>query len=243
MPAISSISPVSGAPGTVIALVGSGFSAASQVGCPSLVPTTYVVATDLQATIPAMEGPAGSSITIGIFVIDSGNISNVVTFAVTFPVSVAQAWTTIDQVCGEVPSFLRGNAITDDSINRWIQSISQSVTAMLLRRGLPLDPTQWAQPSANTAAPTAAATLELVTRYGAAARLAGAIASQFGSGTSGIQVALQKSYDTEFKLLESGAYDKLFMPAASTEITQVSIATQQQLGEPTWPAFRKGKVF
>lgn len=243
-PVISSISPVAGAPATAITITGTGFTAGAQCGCPALVNTVFVSSTQLTAVIPQLEGPAGGSMLISVFVINGDQtVSNVVTFTVEFPRLAAQGWTTIDQVVGEVPGFIRGGTIPDKTITGWIQSISQSVTSALLRRGLPLDPTLWQQAAAGSADPSAAATLELITRYGAAARLAGAIAAQFSGGTSALQQSLQGDYKREFQSLSDGGYDKLFQPAAATEISGQLLASNLQGGEQGHPVFRRDKVF
>ncbi len=243
-PVLNSISPTLGAPGVAITVTGSGFTAASRVGCPSLVPTTYIDANTLTAEIPAMEGPAGASIRVQVYVLNAdGAVSNTLDLSIDFPIASAQGWTTVDNVAGEIPNFQRAAAIPDSTIVSWIQSISQSVTAVLLRRALPLDPSQWAQPDAASAAPTAAAVLELITRYGAAARLAAAVAGQFTSGVNALQADLSAAYKREYQLLDSGGYDKLFFPAAATEITGRQFASNLDSGCPAYPFFRKEKVF
>ena len=243
-PVISSVSPVAGAPATAITVSGTGFTAGAQIGCPSLVNTVFVSSTQLTAVIPQMEGPAGGSMLISVFVVNGDQtLSNVVTFTVQFPRLAAQGWTTIDLVCGEVPGFTRGGNIPDKTITGWIQSISQSVTSCLLRRGLPLDPTLWQQADPLSADPSAAATLELITRYGAASRLVAAISSQFSGGSNALQTNLQSSYNREFQLLASGAYDKLFLPTAATEISGPSLASNLQSGQQGHSMFRKDKVF
>lgn len=244
-PVISSISPASGAPGAAITVSGSGFIAAAQIGCPSFVPTTFVSAGSLTAVIPAMEGTPGGSQLVAVFVLNpDGSVSNAVNFSVQFPRSAAQSWTDIDRVCGEVPAFTRGvGNITDATIIGWIQSISQSVTSVLLKRGLPLDPSQWQQADTQSASPSAAATLELITRYGAAARLVAAIASQFSGGTNALATNLERSYNREFQALVNGDYDKLFQPSAATEITGQSVGTSVSGGDSTCPVFRMDQRF
>jgi IPT/TIG domain len=227
---ITSISPVSGPPGTVITVTGSGFDTTAKVGCPVLVETTDTSSVSLQATIPPdLNGPAGAQMLIGVFVQNAdGSISNMVQFTVLFPAVNLQAWTSIDQVCGEIPNFIRGGSIPDSTITTWIQSISQSVSSCLLRRGLPMDPTLWWQPTPSDASPTPAAVLEQITRYGAAARLAAAISGQFaGGGEWGLQKNLDAAFAAEMKLLSQGSYDKLFQPAAATEETGQLVDTGQ----------------
>lgn len=239
---ISSISPTSGAPGTVIAVTGSGFDPTAQVGCPALVDTVNTSSASLQAAIPAdMAGPEGGSITVVIYVRNAdGGISNMIPFTVLFPAADLQAWTSIDKVCAEIPNFIRGGNIPDSTINTWIKSVSQSVSSCLLRRGLPLDPTQWWQPAPSDASPTPAAVLEQIARYGAAARLAAAISGQFaGGGEWGLQRNLDASYTAEMKLLSSGSYDKLFNPTAATEDVGQLVATS----DAEHRAFRKDQRF
>lgn len=239
---------MSGAPGTAITITGTGFTAGAQCGCPGLVNTVFVSSTQLTAVIPQMEGPAGASaegsIVVAVYVINGDqSVSNSLTFTVLFPRQVAQGWTTIAQVCGEVPSFIRGGNIPDKTITGWIQSVSQSVTSCLLRRGLPTDPTLWQQADPLSADPSAAATLELITRYGAAARLVAAISSQMSGGVNALQANLQSAYNREFQLLASGAYDKLFLPTAATEISGQSLASNLQSGQQGHTVFRMDKVF
>lgn len=243
---ITSIAPVSGLPGTVITVAGTGFDPTAQVGCPSLVETANTSSTQLQAAIPAdLAGPAGGSMIVVVFVQNAdGSLSNIVQFTVQFPAVALQAWTTIGAVCGEVPNFQRGGNITDEAINTWIRSISQTVSSCLLRRGLPLDPTLWWQPAPSDASPTPAAVLEQITRFGAAAKLAAAISGQFsGGGEWGLQKNLQASFVAEIKLLSDGSYDKLFSPSAATEETGQQVATGPTPGGWSQQAFRKDQIF
>ncbi len=245
---ISSISPVSGAPGTIITVTGSGFDAVAQVGCPALVDTTFVNSTTLKATVPAeLVGPEGGQMAIVVFVQSAdASLSNVMQFTVLFPSAALQSWTTIDRVCAEIPGFNRGGSnIPDTTIDGWMISIAQSVSGCLLRRGLPLDPTQW--PQAVSGSPAPQAVLEQVTRYGAAARLAAAVSAQFsGGGEWGLAKDLAASFKTEFNLLSNGAYDKLFSPTAATvDSGQQVDAGGIGLTSGGWSgqAFRKDQVF
>jgi hypothetical protein len=247
---IASISPVSGAPGTVITVSGSGFDAAARVGCPELVDTTFTNSGSLQATVPvSLDGPGGGSMIIVVYVQNSdGSVSNMVQFTVQFPSLILQSWTSIDKVIGEVPSFTRGvGAISDDNIRTWIKSIAQTVSACLLRRGLPMDPTQWQQPSAQNAYQSPVDVLEMITRYGAAARLAAAVQGQFGAGSGewSLSKNLDAAYTRELKLLSGGDYDKLFLPAAATvESGQlVSVGDVFRANGESEQAFRKDQVF
>jgi hypothetical protein len=251
MPAavLSSISPVSGAPGTVITLTGSGFDTTAQVGCPVLVATTNTSSTSISAAIPPdMEGPEGGSVLIAIYVVNAdGSVSNQLTFTVQFPAVDLQTYTSIDLVCGEVPGFQRGFAITDANILAWMKSIAQTTAGVLLRRGLPLDPSQWQQATATTAFPTAAGVLEQIVRLGAAARLAAAVAAQsMGGGADwGFSKNLSSAYQTEMKLLTEGEYDKLFLPSASTVEAGQLVAPGELATNRGWDGqiFRKEKVF
>ncbi|HEX4311890.1 MAG TPA: IPT/TIG domain-containing protein [Acidobacteriaceae bacterium] len=245
---ITSISPVSGPPGTLVTVAGSGFDSTARVGCPTLVDTVNTSSASLQATIPAdLAGPEGGSMIVVVFVQNAdGSLSNMAQFTVLFPAAELQAWTSIDQVCGEIPNFNRGGNIPDSTILTWVKSISQSVSSVLLRRGLPLDPTQWQQPSPSSASPSPAAVLEQVTRYGAAARLAAAISGGFGAGGEwGLTKNLQAAFDTEMKSLESGGYDKLFQPAAATVETGQLVSTGNAVtfNGSAGQAFRKDQVF
>lgn len=216
-PSLTTVSPLFGPPGAAITLTGSGFTAASQVGCPALQPTTYVSGVQLAAAIPAgIDGPSGGSTAIAVFVMNAdGSTSSVVMFTVQFPAAQLQAWTTADQVCGEVPGFARGGAITDDQIQNWIASVRQSISGAMLARGLSLNPAVWQQPD-DTANPDPADVLEMINRYGAAARLSSAVSSLFSQGTSDLTSQLNKAYANEMARMEKGGYDKLFLPSAGT---------------------------
>jgi hypothetical protein len=216
-PVLTTVSPLFGPPGAAITLTGSGFTAASQVGCPTLQPTTYISATELTAAIPAnIDGPAGGSTMIGVFVANSdGTTSGVVMFAVQFPAAQLQAWTTVDAVAAEVPGFARGGQISDDQIQNWISSVRQSITGAMLGRGLSMNPATWQQPD-DTANPDPADVLEMINRYGAAARLSAAVSSLFSQGTSDLTSQLNRAYAAEMARLEKGGYDKLFLPSAGT---------------------------
>jgi hypothetical protein len=227
-----------------ITVSGSGFTAASRVGCPSLVPTTFVDANTLTAVIPDLGGPQGGSTTVAVFVFnDDGSLSNSQLITIEFPRTQAQAWTTIARVIGEVPGFIRGGNIADSTITGWIESCSQEVTGCLLKRGLPLDPSQWQQPDGLTASPDASAVLEMVSRMGAAARLAAAIYSQSGAGVSALATDCQKSYQRGLQALRDGDYDKLFQPSSVTDITGPSFGSNLSTCGESRPAFRKDKVF
>src|SRR5580700_8307783 len=177
-PVLTTVWPLFGPPGAAIALTGSGFTAGSQVGCPALVATTFVSATQLTAVIPPnIGGPAGGSTAVGVFVMNAdGSTSGVVMFQVQFPPSQLQSWTTVDAVCGEVPGFARGGQISDTQIANWIASVRQSITGAMLGRGLSLDPALWQQPD-DSANPDPGDVLEMINRYGAAARLSAAVGS------------------------------------------------------------------
>jgi hypothetical protein len=219
-PTLTSVSPALGPPGTAITCLGAGFNAGAQVGCPALAATTFVSAGELTAAIPAeLVGPAGGSIIVSVFVQnEDGSRSAIVPFTVNFPYpsSTLQSWTNVEAVCGEVPGFRRGGRIQDATIEGWMRSYAQTIAGAMLRRGLSLDSTQWQQPDAATAMPTAAGVLELVNRLGAAARLAGAIASDFTQGEWALAKTLRSDFERELKTLGDGGYDKLFRPAAAT---------------------------
>jgi hypothetical protein len=246
---LTSVSPLSGPPGTVITLTGTGIIAGAQVACPILVQTTAPSGSTLQGAIPSnLSGPSGGTMLVSVFIQNpDGSLSNMLPFTVEFPATALQAWTTIDQVCAEVPGFSRGGQISDDTITRWMVSISQSITGVLLQRGLPLNPTLWQQPDPNSITPSPAAVLEQIARFGAAARLASAISSQFASGPGGWSYAtnLQTAFASEFRALQSGVYDKTFFPAAATVDANPTLAGGEVFTHSgnAEQAFRKGKVF
>lgn len=218
-PILTSISPSSGPPGTAITLSGSNFDVTAQVGCPAIVATIWVSATELQATIPAtLSGPPAGALAANVYVVNSdGSLSAILPFTVQFPWPVAdpQCWTTLAAVAAEVPGFKRGGNIQDSTIEQWMRSVAQSINGALIRRGLSLNPADW-QPAGTTGNPAAAGWLEQVNRLGAAARLAGAVGGQFTAGKYGLAVTLNADYMREFELLEAGEYDKLFNPLAAT---------------------------
>jgi hypothetical protein len=246
MSTLSSISPLSGPPGTVVTLTGAGFQAGSLAACPALAPTVYVSANQLTVQLPVdLAGPAGGSMPIGIFVVDpNGTTSAVQMFTVEFPVDRLQAWTTIDAVCGEVPGFQRGGQIDDGQIQRWIGSTAQEIAGLMLRRGLPLDPSKWQQPTA-AAWPTPSGLLEMMNRMGAAAELAAGVASLFSQTDWPIRKTLQGRYDDAKKALLSGDYDKLFLPGAATLDPGPQFGGGDTTNERGWPeqAFRKEQRF
>jgi len=248
-PTLFSVSPSLGPPGTTITCLGFGFDAGAQVGCPALAETTFVSAGELEAAIPAdLVGPAGGSAIVSVFVQnEDGSRSAIVSFTVAFPYpsSSLQSWTNIEAVCGEVPGFRRGGRIQDATIEGWMRSIAQTIAGAMVRRGLSLDSTAWQQPDAATAMPTAAGVLELINRYGAAARLAGAMASDFTAGEWGLAKSLQRDFERELKALGDGGYDKLFRPAAATVETGTQFAggdIETDDGEAE-QAFSKNQVF
>jgi len=216
-PTLASITPTSGPPGTQITASGTGFEPGSQIGCPALAPTTYVSSTQLSAAVPVdLLGPAGGGVPVGVFVMNpDGSGSAALLFTVEFPAATLQSWTTIDAVCGMVPGFARGGAISDESITEWIEGTAQAIAAIMLKRNLPTDPTQWTQPGAS-GMPSAAGLLEMLNRLGAAADLASAVASLWGQCEWGTATTLRSKYDDEMLTLREGEYDKLFLPAAAT---------------------------
>jgi hypothetical protein len=238
-PTLISISPLAGPPGTVVTCVGTGFAPGSQVGCPTLVPTTYVDAQTVTAAIPEVAGPAGGSMMVGVFVVNGdGTSTGVLAFTVQFPATALQTWTSIEAVCGEVNGFARGGKIGDAQIQRWIESIAQSIAGAMLRRGLSLDPADWQQPSL-AASPSPAGCLEMINRLGAAERLAASIAAQFGGSDWAVRRNLAAAYGDEMKSLTAGGYDKLFKPTAAT----VESGPLLSAGDVGCPSFTKEKVF
>ena len=120
-------------------LTGTGFTAGSQAACPAIADTTFVSPTQLTVQIPSdLDGPDGGTTPIGVFVMNAdGATSGVQLFTVNFPASMLQSWTSIANVCGELPGFQRGGQISDDQIQNWIISIAQMIASAMLRRGLP----------------------------------------------------------------------------------------------------------
>jgi hypothetical protein len=236
-PALNSISPIAGPPGAAITLTGRGFDTSSQAACPVLVATVYVTPTTLTATIPEdLGGADGTSLAIGVYVRNGdGSASAALPFTVQFPTTRLQAYTTVDAVAGEVPGFLRGGKITDAQIGNWIRTTAQEINGAMLRRGLPLDPTQW-QPAGNAASPDPADVLEMLNRVGAAAALAAAIGSQFGAGEYAIAKTLAGIYARMLASLKAGDYDKLFRPSAATVESEPLLAagdTSREDGKPS----------
>jgi hypothetical protein len=247
MSTLTSISPLSGPPGTTVTLTGAGFTAGSRAACPALAPTTYLSAVSMTVQVPVdLAGPAGGTIPVGIFVVDpDGTISAVQIFTVQFPDSKLQSWTSIGSVCGEVPGFQRGGQIDDRQIQVWIESIAQEIAGLMLRRGLPLDSTQWQQPTAD-AWPTPAGLLEMINRLGAAAQLAATVAAQFTGQDLPIRRNLQSRYDDCKKALLGGDYDKLFLPSAATLAPGPQFAGGNMTSNRTGRderSFRKDQVF
>jgi IPT/TIG domain len=232
-PVLTSVSPSSGPPGTAIICLGSGFDSGAQVGCPALVATTFISATELHATIPSdLTGPQGGTMTLSVYVQNSdSSLSGILPFTLRFPypVSSLQSWTTVDAVAAEVPGFKRGGRIGDPTIEQWMRSVAQSIGGAMLRRGLSLKSSDWAQPDPSSLQPTPAGVLELINRLGAAAQLAAAIAADFTSGEWGLAKRLEARYQTEFQALAGGGYDKLFSP---------SYAVTEEIG----PQFGGGNV-
>ncbi|MGE5570118.1 MAG: IPT/TIG domain-containing protein [Rhodospirillales bacterium] len=245
VPTLNSVSPQSGPPGTAVVCLGAGFDPGAQVGCPALVETTFVSVGEVRAAIPAdLVGPAGGSFQISVYVRnEDGAISAVLPFTVTFgwPSGDLQSWTSIEAVCGEVPGFRRGAAVSDAQIQVWMRSVAQSIAGAMLRRGLSLDPAQWQQPDAGTAMPAASGLLELVNRLGAAAQLAAVVGGQFTQGEWGLAKTLERRFEREMKALAEGGYDKLFRPAAAT-VESGRQAYGGDIGDAS-PAFSKDQVF
>jgi hypothetical protein len=247
VPVLSSVSPSSGPPGTAITCLGAGFDAGAQIGCPALVDTTFIGVGELRAAIPAdLAGPGGASMQISVYVRnEDGSISSVLPFTVLFGRSKLQSWTAIAPVCAEIPGFKRGGAVPDSTIEGWIRSVAQQINGVLLRRGLPIDPAAWPAASADSAQPDAEAVLELINRYGAAARLASMVGAQFSAaGEWPLAKQLRADYDREFRALQAGEYDKLFLASAATEEpgAQFRGGDTDSNGDVD-PAFTKERVF
>jgi hypothetical protein len=243
---LTSISPVSGPPGTAVTLTGAGFDASSQAACPTLQPTAYVSATQLTVQIAAdLAGPAGGSMAVGIYVVGGdGSTSGVQMFTVEFPAAQLQTWTTLEAVCSEVPGFQRWGQITDKQIQTWMTSMAQPVAAIMARRGLPINPALWPQPDPGVLL-TPAGLLEMINRLGAAARLAAACASLFTQVDWAIRKTLQQAYDDECRTLLSGDYDRWFLATAATLETLPELAAGGMTDSDGKPdtKFRKDQEF
>lgn len=246
-PVLTSVSPVSGPPGTAITLAGAGFAAGARAGCPALVATTWVSAAEVQAAIPTeLVGPAGGTLVISVYVQNpDGAQSAALPFTVVFLRVMAQEWTTVEAVCGEVPGFKRGGRIADSMIHVWIRSVAQPIAGTMMRRGLSLDPAQWQAADAGSGMPAPVGVLEHINRLGAAARLAGAIAGEFGTAEWGLAKTLQREYERELTALRGGEYDKLFTPAAATVESGTLFAGGDMTDEggELERGFEKGQVF
>lgn len=247
-PVLTSVSPSFGPPGTAITVLGAGFDAGARVGCPSLVDTEYVSEGELRGAIPAsLSGADGTSLAVVVYVRnEDGLVSNALQFSVRFGAERLQGWTDIDAVCGEVPGFKRGGKVADATIEAWIRSIAQTINGAMLRRGLSLDPKAWQKAEAASAMPDPASVLELINRYGAAARLASAVGAQFSAqGEWSLAKNLRADFERELKALTDGAYDKLFRPSAAT-IESGRLAeggdVMTSTGDPL-QAFTKGQIF
>ncbi len=216
-PTITSISPLSGPPGTTVTITGTGFDAGSRVCCPVLVATTYVSPTQVTADVPAdFVAPDGASVVITVWVLGADGVGSLpVQFTIAMPATKLQTYTTVEAVCAEIPGFARGFQVSDDTIRRWMSSTAQAIKGALLRRGLSLAPADWQQAGVD-GSPAPGEVLELVNRLGAAARLAAAVASLFGNQEAAFSKNLSAAYKDEMGRLEEGAYDKLFRPAAAT---------------------------
>ena len=242
---LTSISPVSGPPGSAITCVGTGFAPGSQVGCPVLVATTYVDAGTLTAEIPAeLAGAGGTQLGIGVFVRNAdGSVSNGLVFTVVFPAAILQGWTSVEQVAAEIPGFARGGRIKDTDIQTWIRSVGQEIAAEMLRRGLSLDPATWTG-SGTAGSPDPVDVLEMIDRMGAAARLAAAVGANM-PGEWGVTKNLERAYLRQLAALRAGDYDKIFLPGAATVEPgpQVSCGDMTRSDGASSTAFRKEKRF
>lgn len=238
-PVLSSVTPTSGPPGTEVALRGSGFDAGAIAGCPWLTTTEVMNETWLKSWIPStLTGADGTTQTISIFVQNGDETtSGVLSFVVTFGTTTAGGWTTLDLVVGEVPGFKWAPDITADKVAGWIRSVAQQINAAMLRRGLTLSSADWQQPDPVTGVPDPAAVLELINRYGAAARLAAAIGARFSTEKEWtLAKQLRADFEREYKALASGEYDKMFRPGSRTAETDTLAAAGETLDATTGEA-------
>ncbi len=245
-PTLNSVSPSSGPLGTAITCLGAGFDSGARIGCPALVQTTFVSSGELHADIPAdITGPPGGELVIAIFVEnEDGSRSATLPFTVRLA-TVLQGWTTAAAVAAEVPGFKRGGRISDATIEVWVRSYAQIIAGALLARGISLDPTTWQAVSDVTGMPAPAGVLELANRLGAAARLATAVGGEFSQGEWALAKSLQSEFKRELDRLESGFYDKLFLPSAPTRETGSQFSPGDVSNEDGDPerSFTKGQIF
>jgi hypothetical protein len=230
----------------VIVCLGEGIDAGAQVMCPSVVDTVITDGTQAAAEVPkGLAGPAGGTMSIAVAIVnEDGSRSNALPFSVRFAAARLQAWTTVEAVAAEVPNFKRGGTIVDKTIEGWVRSIAQTMNAAMLKRGLSLNPADWAQPDEN-ATPSPSEILELINRYGAAARLAYALGAQFAAGDWGFAKNLDAQFTRELKALAAGDYDKIFRPSAATQETGEKVAVGDVLTDSgdVERAFSKTQVF
>ena len=213
--------------------LGSGFDAAAQVACPSLVPTTVNAGkTQAAAAIPAdMEGAPGTTLIIAVYVQNpDGSVSATLPFAVIFPALELQAWTTVDKVCSEVPGFVRsgsGGELDDGVIENWIKSAAGEIAGALMKRGLSLNPADWSQPCAANGYMSPISVLEHINSHGAGMHLAAWVGARFTQGGQdwALTKLLERTYTRELQDLAAGAYDKLFRASgAATVETGVQVS-------------------
>jgi hypothetical protein len=248
-PTLGYAAPPSGPPGTAITLKGTGFVAGAQAAVPNLTAATFVDAETLTVTVDAtLVGPGGGTRAIDIYVRNPDTLeSNRIQWLVEFAEKMPLGFTTIARVAGEVPGFKSGGTrITDAQLESWVGTVGQAIAGAMLRRGLSLKPSDWQQAESSTAMPEASAVLEMINRVGAAAMLAAAIGGQMGGAQEwNLARTLERRYQDEMKRLESGAYDRLFKPGATTleTGTQVSGGDIETDDGNAEQAFSKTQVF
>lgn len=252
--ALNSIAPLAGPPGSVITLLGSGFSGAqvalvSQAPEVTLDPTPYLLtptsqtATQITVQIPSnLPGQALGAIDLFVSVVNGdASKSNQLAFSLVFI-----GWTSIARVATEVPGFKRGGQITDQTILGWIRSRSQTITAAMLQRGYSLIPSAWPANGASGGSPAAGEMLESLNRVGATLDLASRIAAANGAGQWDFANKLRDQWNADFKLLQSGGYDNLFRADSATDAVAPTFGggdmSDPDTGEVT-PSFTKEQVF
>lgn len=140
------------------------------------------------------------------------------------------AYTSIDNVAGMFPAFVRGAASqkpSDALIQQAIDDVAAGIDAALLSRfGEVIGETYAGSFAAFVAAftPDAAAALERINRYGAAAALGHTLASMGAASAERLAVAFETQFNemmaelagTASKTGGPGLYDHLFDPQAAT---------------------------
>ena len=144
-------------------------------------------------------------------------------------------YTTVTNLAGMFPSFVRGTAQQKPSdllIQTYIDDVAAEINAILMRRGF-VAPGLTAPQIQFLLSPDAASICEMINRYGAAAQL-GQTLSTVGMASAR---DLAKTFDESYQRMKadldardnrglprpSGPYDKYFDPLARTETAQPAL--------------------